>query len=617
MANSGYRDEWVTNWDTLRFQWWESEQSIAGNYTIIGWKLELIATNDGRMSSSAAKSWWVNVNGSYYEGTNNVSINNNTTKELASGYTTIYHNSDGTKEFSYSFSQYFGITFSGNRINSVGGSSNGTLTSIPRKATFRSPEAYDFDDETSPTIYFNHPAGSALELQARIMCGDDYITSWIKIDDANAIAAGEYTFPLWAFQSTIWTKTIENKSTYVDVTFELATLIGDHFEYATSSVKRCTLINYLPVLDPTVIDEGSVSTQFTKNPNTMIRDYNVIKASFNDTGDSPRTYARKGASIVGKSVTCGNNVPLFGDGYFEYVHDNTFTFSITDSRGQTVPYSITMPAVYYFYPTCEINHSIDLYPNNIANINVTLSGNVFNNYFGDPNAGAAYNVLHLYYRYYKSSEQAPTEWTEISATDIAYNGNSYSCNNIKIQDVDYKDSYVVEARVTDNIAYHGVNANTQRITITPVFDWGENDFNFNVPVNFSDGASIQNSMIMDFVVEQGETSDGWHYRKWNNGTAECWRNKTFTFRATLGWGYGYVACTTDGTMTAPIEQTLPTGLFTRVDDAQITLYKPGYLIVAMGQWFDATSVKCYVWLPTGPYDSLEVWNSCRVIGKWK
>ena len=135
MATSGSKSIAVTSWDTLKFSWEQTGQSIASNTTTINWKLQLISTGSGRIDSSASKSWSVTVNGTKYSGTNTVGIANNTTKTLASGSTTISHNSDGTKTFSYSFSQQFDITFSGSKIGTKSGSGSGTLNTIPRKST--------------------------------------------------------------------------------------------------------------------------------------------------------------------------------------------------------------------------------------------------------------------------------------------------------------------------------------------------------------------------------------------------------------------------------------------------------------------------------------------------
>lgn len=43
----------------------------------------------------------------------------------------------------------------------------------------------------------------------------------------------------------------------------------------------------------------------------------------------------------------------------------------------------------------------------------------------------------------------------------------------------------------------------------------------------------------DFVVEQG-TKDGWTYRKWNSGLAECWKTLTHTTTVATSWNSMYV-----------------------------------------------------------------------------
>ena len=104
-------DVWVSNQITLRFNWSQSSQSIANNNSVVSWNLQLIASG-GSISSSASKAWNVTVNGSNYSGSNTVGISNGQTKTLASGSTTIGHNADGTKSFSFSFSQQFDINYS-------------------------------------------------------------------------------------------------------------------------------------------------------------------------------------------------------------------------------------------------------------------------------------------------------------------------------------------------------------------------------------------------------------------------------------------------------------------------------------------------------------------------
>ena len=77
--------------------------------------------------------------------------------------------------------------------------------------------------------------------------------------------------------------------------------------------------------------------------------------------------------------------------------------------------------------------------------------------------------------------------------------------------------------------------------------------------DFIDSLLGQGSNIADFVVDEGtETVSGitWAYRKWNNGTAECWGiwegNLTHYYAGNGLYGYSLSPCT------------FPTSLFTGV-----------------------------------------------------
>lgn len=135
MASNGSTSIAVTAYDTLKFNWVQVGQSIANNSTTINWSLQLISGSAGQIISSVAKDWSVTINGTTYIGTSSVAIGNNATKTLASGQVVISHNSDGSKNFSYSFSQEFSITFAGVSIGTKTGSGVGTLNTIPRATT--------------------------------------------------------------------------------------------------------------------------------------------------------------------------------------------------------------------------------------------------------------------------------------------------------------------------------------------------------------------------------------------------------------------------------------------------------------------------------------------------
>ena len=114
----------------------------------------------------------------------------------------------------------------------------------------------------------------------------------------------------------------------------------------------------------------------------------------------------------------------------------------------------------------------------------------------------------MQYRY-KPEGGTYTSWQSVSTSPTS---NKYSVN-VSVTGLDYQTTYVFQARVTDKLTTQ--NSVEYTVVSEPIFSWGKNDFNFNVPVSF-DGVTQT-----DFVVEQGE-KNGWTYRKWNSGFAECW-----------------------------------------------------------------------------------------------
>lgn len=510
MATSGSSGVNVTSHDSLWFNWSRTNYSIGDNYTDIYWELVLTSDGYGTISSTASKSWNITVNGTYYEGFNTVGIGANATKVLVSGTTRIYHNSDGSKQFSYSFNQYFGITFSGSWVGTVSGSGSDWLDTIPRKATFKSNGVSDFNDETNPTIYFDHPAGSALQLQARITSGEDTAISTYRVLTEEDIARGYYTFNLKEVygegdtpQTRIWNKSIADGKDTIDITFHLATWIGNDFEYSRSNTVKCTIKDCAPTLEPTVADTGAVSTALTgngtQNSDTLIQYYNYVIATFNDT-------AKKGASIVSRSVRCGNqngNV-IYEDGkyiaIFNGAEDKTFVFTVRDNRGKTVERPASFNTLIpYKKLTCNTIVDKDLNDDNTANINLNISGDYFDGSFGTVN-----NKLTIEYRYKDSTTDFPNEWepiTEYTITDGEYSASAVFSVR------DYRGTYTVQVRAKDAVYTGGVAAKDEIVKIIPVFDWGEDDFNFNVPV-FKEGNPIGYYPIGSIYASEDNTDPG-------------------------------------------------------------------------------------------------------------
>lgn len=101
---------------------------------------------------------------------------------------------------------------------------------------------------------------------------------------------------------------------------------------------------------------------------------------------------------------------------------------------------------------------------------ITFNGNYFNGSFG-----AVSNTLTVQYRY----RVAGGTWGSWTAATATKSGNTYS-GTATITGLDYRTKYGFQVRATDKL--FTATTEEQTAIALPVFDWGENDFNFNVPV---------------------------------------------------------------------------------------------------------------------------------------
>jgi hypothetical protein len=459
MATSGYKDEYVTAYDTLRFNWSRSSYSIADNTSTVSWNLQLISHDTyGTINASASYAWSATVNGTSYSGSTSVAIGKNTSKILASGSTIISHNNDGTKTFAYSFSQSFtGIRFSGKTLGTVSGSGTGILDIIPR---------------TSSVSATNGTIGNAITITINSASSSfSHVLSWgfgnLGGTITTLVSDTSYN---WTLPDELYTQ-IPNANIGVGTiqceTFSGSTKIGTstclYYAYTNESVCK-------PTMDPTVVDQGSVSTTLTGNPDKIIKYFNTVNVAFNAS-------AQKSATIKSMKVTCGSKSRT-SNGLLEYVDSGTFIFSVTDSRGYTVSQTITKDVIDYIPLTCYLSAVPKLVDGSSASIDLTMSGNYFSGSFG-----AVDNTLSVQYRYKVNNENYPDEWTTVAAT----NSDGKYSSQLSIPDLDYTNSYTIQARASDKVNTGWIATTEQVIRIVPVFDWGKNDFNFNVPVHGKGG----------------------------------------------------------------------------------------------------------------------------------
>ena len=435
-------DVWVSNQITLRFGWWQDSQSVANNSSVVGWHLQLIASG-GSISSSSSKSWSVTVYGKKYSGTNTVGISNGATKTLASGSTTIAHNADGTKTFSFSFSQQFDINYSGvGWIGTKSGSGNGTLTTIPRASSVSSTSG---NIGENITITINRASSSFTHTLTYNFNG---LTGTIATKTSSTSIS-------WTIPTSFFAKIPDAKSSWGKIickAYNGGTLIGTsecRFDvYVKDSTNK-------PTLSPTVKDTNATTIALTGDENKFIKYYSSAKFSFGAS-------AKNGATIKTYSLKVGSQQTSNSTGTFQNVDSASFVFGVIDSRGFSTIQTVNKTLINYVKLTCAMTVSN---PTASGECQIKITGNYFSGSFG-----ATSNELTVQYNMNNGG------WINTTAT---ISGTTYTAT-INLSWLDYTQNYTFQARAIDKLTT--VTSSSKTVKSTPIFDWGSDDFHFHVDV---------------------------------------------------------------------------------------------------------------------------------------
>lgn len=425
---------------------WTAKQDIATNKSTISWTLKGAGGNTSIWYQAAP--FKVTIGGTVvYNNSNIIQLYNGT--KVASGSINISHGADGKKSFTISVE---GAIYYAS-INCTG-SKSFTLDTIPRAAKVST--AKNFNDEGNPKITYKNYAGSSVTtLQACISF--DGSSADVAYRDISKTGTS-YTFNLTDAERKVLRQ--GTKSNSRTVYFCIKTVVDGNTFYSKLS-KTLTLVNHTPTLSPTAeVSTESTTYSLTGSTTKFIKGVTNVSVSTGAT-------ARKEATIKSQTVTCGNDKITGASGKINAVESATFKFSVSDSRGNTTTKTLTRTLVDYIKLTCNLNVQMTV----DGTLTIKMSGKYFNGSFGAVN-----NTLTVQYRY-KEYGSTYTSWTSVNPT---ISSNSYSASK-KITGLDYQKKYVVEIRATDKL--YTITPPTKTVKALPVFDWGEKDFNFNVPVN--------------------------------------------------------------------------------------------------------------------------------------
>ena len=437
---------------------WSSAATVSTNSSVVTCVIKLYCPYG--LNIAARTGNIITINGTNYT-YNSPAINTDggTTHTLATVKSNaIKHNADGSKSVTITCNFNFNATLGVTKYGTITASKTVALDKIAQKAIITA--APNFNDEQNPTITYSNGAGNAVtSLRACI--------SFTGATDDIAYRAISKTGTSYTFNLTDAERAVLRNATTTansrTVKFYIETVInGETYRHNIS--KTLSIVNAAPKLSPVAKDVGSISTTLTGNADVIIKNYNVISVSSS-------AVAQKGATIVSEKISCGSKSINSGSGSLYYVDSGDIVFSATDSRGNTTTQTLKKTLINYVDLTCNLAAGA---PTADGKMNFTISGNCFNGSFGAQN-----NAVQVQYRYKKDSN-AYGNWTAATAT---FSGNTYNAA-VALTGLDYQSTYTFQARVIDSIT--NKESAERKVKTVPIFDWGADDFKFNVPVSYLD-----------------------------------------------------------------------------------------------------------------------------------
>lgn len=435
---------------TLKLTITENGTSTSGNSSSVSYKLELISTSkdfynfgvgatiklDGRVVATRNRG----------DASSRVNLPTNSSVTLLSGSTSIGHDNSGSKTLQVVYS--IDMAAASYTPGPMSGSGSMPLTKIPRGATITN--APYFTDEDNPVIRYSNPAGTTMEMS--IKSGDE---SKILVE-YRVVTGSTYTFRLTQSEREALQKyATKNTATVV---FVLRSVLGSQTFFSTVS-RTLTIKNPAPTVAPVIEDVNPLTVALTGDPSVMVRYASNAQVI---TG----AQAVKFATLASVKVTCGSK-SINGDGTLTGVEFGSFKIEVTDSRGNTTTATVKKTLVEYVTPTCYIGEGA---PNALGEFDFSTSGTAWNGDFG-----ADVNTLVPEYRLRIQGG----EWSEWIPMLYQTNGNSYTAT-VHIEGLDYTAAYEFQGRITDKL--NTFESAPKTVTSIPVFDFGPNDFNFNVPI---------------------------------------------------------------------------------------------------------------------------------------
>ena len=435
--------------------WWAVLNWTAIHETTLNW--EVVADNDAATGAVRYSELRVVIDGSeeyYVSESNNITGSKGTV--LASGSKVVAHDLDGSKKITISIEAGVYV----HAIN-CSGSDTFELDQIPRASTIA---ATDANVGSTCMIAVNKKSNSythSIKYEFGLLSG--YVSadggtssSEVKISQASI----GFSVPTAFYDQMGSDKT--KVCTLTCTTYSGTTKIGD----VTTTTFTVTVPDAsAPTVSGTIKDVNSVSTGLTGNANKLVRFVSTARCTITATAKNSATISEK---RINGTVVEGTTLDI------PEVEFGTIQFYAKDSRGYETTENVTAEIVPYIVLTC--NPRIVRTDQAAGKAMIYIDGNYYKGSFGSKSNTFTVSVS------YKSGDSI----VDVPVSPVIGDNGEYTVEE-EISDLDYETTYTFTVKVSDRVSSLEKTVPVGRGI--PMFDWGQSDFYFNVPV-FMEGNVI-------------------------------------------------------------------------------------------------------------------------------
>lgn len=231
------------------------------------------------------------------------------------------------------------------------------------------------------------------------------------------------------------------------------------------------------------VADGSAATELTGDSHIFVRYVSRALCSVNAQARRGATLA--GCTAAGREVSPGQILEL------QDIHGGNIPLRAWDSRGYVTEVVVPLQMVEYIPLSCQA--TLTRTDPTSGGAILRVQGKYFSGSFG-----AADNSLALTYQV----NGGPAQSLIPTVVEDGYTAQ------VSLQGLDYRIAHTVTVTARDRVAQVEITASVGKGI--PVFDWGENDFTFHVPVQMEQGFTLGGTGLVDLIYPVGSIYLAYH-----------------------------------------------------------------------------------------------------------